>query len=88
MNFDKYQKEVQHLMHMMRTDFKSISVERFDDVGSLVRKYENFHHFQQARHNSFEKCFGFDMARWGDYIFMVKQMKNYVVYIEVEVDRP
>jgi hypothetical protein len=85
MNFDKYQNEVQHLLHCMRVDFKSISVERYDDIGSLVRKQEGFHHFQQARHNSFEKVFGYEMARYGDYIFMVKKWGGQVVYIEVEV---
>jgi hypothetical protein len=84
-NFDKYQKEVQHLMHVMRVDFKSISVEAFNSVGDLVRDKEHFHHFQQARHNSFEKVFGYDMARYGDYIFMVKKTSKAVAYIEVEV---
>jgi hypothetical protein len=85
MNFDKYQKEVQHLLHIMKKDFKSITVEKHDDVVSLVRKKEGFHQFQSARNGFFEKVFGYDMARYGDYIFMVKKLKNHVVYIEVEV---
>jgi hypothetical protein len=84
-NFDKYQKEVQHLLSVMRKDFKSLSVEAFGNMGELLKDKEYFHHFQQARHNSFEKVFGYDMARYGDYIFMVKKTSKAVVYIEVEV---
>ena len=84
-NFDKYQKEVQHLMHVMRTDFKSITVQAFENMGSLLNDKVGFEQFQQARHNSFEKVFGFEMARYGSYVFMVKKTSKAVVYIEVEV---
>lgn len=83
-SFGKYQKEVQHLLHVMKIDFNSLSFSRFGSIDELVADKEGFKQFETAR-NFFEKTFGWEMARVGIYIFMVKKTSKGVIYIEVEV---
>jgi hypothetical protein len=86
MNLDKYIDEMQHLLHIMKVEDKSISVSIFDSIGDLVAKQKGFKQFENARNfGSFQKAFGWEMARVSPYIFFVKKVRGKVVYIEVEV---
>ena len=85
-DFDKYQKEVHHFLHVTQMNFKLVSIYEFKSISELIMEKSSSHYFRQARKgNKFESVFGYAMARYKNYIYMVKETSSGVVCIEIEL---
>ena len=80
----KYIDEVTHLLNTLHIEYSAITINYYENMQELLEDQKYFEQFQKAR-DYFDSVFGWQVARFSPYVFLVKETKKQVVYIEVEL---
>lgn len=85
--FEKFINEAQAILDTLGMEYSYVEAKSYSDIQELQEDMIHFHHFNQCiLHEKFKPTFGnVELARWGQYIFMIKKMPTGVIYIETEL---
>jgi hypothetical protein len=83
---DKYIDDAMTLLDVLRISYNSVQVEYHDNYVALREDKQTFEHFWKAlQYDLFKTAFGWQVAKFDEYYFMIKKTSKHVIYIEVEL---